>query len=435
MIHLESNKENINLSNKSHEIERDLTNLQNEIELTQLKSKIEKGKPWEFIKLWDSKDGKYLKYLYTVKTWWTPDVIRKKAVEKGLAKSTKWIQVTNGNAKPYDENHNFSAWDEVYVRIPKLNEKLNRDNPDYFNNSKKVETDNTYEKKWIILKRDVWMSFYVMQKKDIQEYHEIKDKKWKVINIQWNRVATINYLRNKLWAIPEFSYLKRDEYAPKKENWKRVFTQTFNIRSDFAAQTVNYPGKYYIPIPLDSNIRKIEDITFKDYAKNWVEELCKKDEPYWKYWKWLNKSKLARFVTAIAKVETWKTTQQIWTDEYHRWEEWKHDCFSFWPHHVLMEWPWKTAFNKLKEAWYFSTEWQTYHPKNSTMRCMWFIVEKMKEMGYKNIKQSINNMLSFFSKKNVTGEDFRAFAKMYNGSGYAKNNYHNKFAQAWNLLW
>jgi hypothetical protein len=45
MIHLESNKENINLSNKSHEIERDLTNLQNEIELTQLKSKIEKGKP------------------------------------------------------------------------------------------------------------------------------------------------------------------------------------------------------------------------------------------------------------------------------------------------------------------------------------------------------------------------------------------------------
>ena len=59
----------------------------------------------------------------------------------------------------------------------------------------------------------------------------------------------------------------------------------------------------------------------------------------------------------------------------------------------------------------------------------------MKEFGYKNITQSIKNMLSFFNKKNVTGEDFRTFAEMYNGSGYAKNNYHNKFAQAWNLLW
>ncbi len=405
----------------------------------------------------DSKDWEYQVFSYTNRFWNFASSIKEQTARHLGLPNSQWIKITNKDWNEFPRNHYFGLWEKLYIKVPKnwdmiwddwANQNNNyldniesqskgkghRDNKDYFDKNKKLENDYTYKNKWIILRRDVWMTFYVMQKKDIQEYHETRDKKWKVISTTWNRVATINYLRNKLWALPEFSYLKRNEYAPKIVDGQRDFTQTFNIRGDFAAQTVNHPGKYYIPIPLDSNIRKIEDKKFKEYAKDWVEELCKKDEPYGKYWKWLNKSNLTKFMTTIAKIETWKTSQQIWTDEYHRWEEWIHDCFSFWPHHVLMEWPWETAYNKLKNAWYFSTEWQTYHPNNSTMRCMGFIVEKMKIMDYKDIKQSLNNMLSFFNKKNVTGEDVRAFAKMYNGRFYERNKYHTRFANAWNAL-
>lgn len=390
------------------------------------KNKESRLTPWQFLSLWETKNQNYLKYLYKVETWWTPESIRNKAVSAWLAKSKEWIQITNAKAIPYGETHRFSAWDEIFVRIPKLKEESNRDNPDYFDNTKIVETDKQYESKWIILKRDVWMTFYVMNINDIKY---ITNKKGK----RASRNATINHLREKLWALPEFSYLKRDEYKPKADD----VTQTFNIRPDFAEYLHKNPNTYYIPIPMDSTKRKIQDNEFKEYAKNWVDDLCKKDEPYWKYWKWLDKTKLARFFTAIAKVETGKTNKEIWTDEYHRRETGKHNCFSFWPHHILMEWPWKTAYNKFKNEWYFSTEWQTYHPKNSTMRCMWFIVEKMKDLWNKeeDIQKNIEDMLSFFNKTTVTWNDFRNFARMYNGKHYAKNNYHNKFAQAWNLLW
>lgn len=531
MTNPEINNEHLNDPlQESPEFAIDLTYLESNTKSKGLQREIKKHKPWEFY-IANNQNKDFIIYGYIVKEKWTPWIIRNQAIRKRKASSKEWILITDRDWVKYDESHKFSAWDKVYLKIPKAekasyqnqsignntnyeisethkpwefyyenssndwqykvysytletdlsnwsiinkaqknlnlkdsrwikitdkdwfeinnshktgekiyikipneNFKSNRDNKDYFDNSQKVETDNIYQNKWIILKRDVWMSFYVMQAKDIQGYSEVKDKKWKVIDIKWDRVATINYLREKLWAVPEFAYLKRDEYAPKNENGNRVFTQTFNIRGDFAAQTKNNPGRYFIPIPLDSNVRKFEDKEFKDYAKIWVDELCKTNEPYWKYWAWINRSKLAKFITTIAKVETWKTNKRIWTDEYHRWEEWNHNCFSFWPHHVLMEWPWKTAFNTLKDAWYFSTEWQTYHPKNSTMRCMWFIVEKLKNMGHKNITKSINNMLSFFNKKNVTGADFRAFARMYNGKSYERNNYHNKFAQAYNSI-
>jgi hypothetical protein len=188
---------------------------------------------------------------------------------------------------------------------------------------------------------------------------------------------------------------------------------------------------------MESSKRKVDNNTFKNYAKMWIDKICENNEPYGKYWKWIkNRKKLAAFFTAIAKVETWKTTQLIWTDEYHRRETGSHNCFSFWPHHVLMEWPWKRAFTNLKNAWYFSTEWQTYHPRNSTMRCMWFIVEKLKDSWVKDedIPNKINTMLSFLNKTKVNWNDFTNFALMYNGRWYKQNNYHNKFAQAYNLV-
>lgn len=422
-------------------VEKQLINLESRMELNWLRLDI----LWQELEYKNlSKDWKYEVYSYT--TTWTrgeiPNYIRMKTQIQLQLKSIKWIKITDRNWKEYPEFFKIETWKKVFVKVPKnekevwndretqTNSKDHRDNPDYFDSTKKVETDNTYKNKWIILKRDVWMSFYVMNTKDIQ-YTTVKGKNGKTVR-RASRNATINHLRKKLWALKEFSYLNNSEYAP----WKDDVTKTFNIRPDFAEYLKKHPNSYFIPIPLDSEKRKIGDKKFKNYAKSWIDEICKKDEPYGKYWKWIrDKSKLAAFFTAIAKVETWKTDKRIWTDEYHRRETNWHNCFSFGPHHILMEWSWKKAFNILKDKWYFSTEWQVYHPKNSTMRCMWFIVEKLRyNTKEKDIPQKIRNMLSFFNKNNVTWEDFRNFALMYNGSGYRKNNYHNKFAQAYNLV-
>ena len=414
--------------------------------------KIPKDKEMQWIPIYenDSKDWKYKVFSYTNRFWNFASSIKEQTARHLGLPHSQWIKITNKDWNEFARTHYFNLWEKLYIKIPKnWNETADqnydylhdteiqskgsghRDNEDYFDSSKKVETDNTYKNKWIVLRRDVWMSFYVMNIKDIQ-YTTEKGKNKKVIK-RVSRVATINHLREKLWALREFSYLKNLEYAP----WKNDVTQTFNIRPDFAQYVKQHPNSYFIPIPMDSEKRKVEDERFKNYAKNWIDEIRQKDEPYGKYWKWIkDKSKLAAFFTAIAKVETGKTDKKIWTDEYHRRETNWHNCFSFGPHHILMEWPWKRSFNTLKNKWYFSTEWQVYHPKNSTMRCMWFIVEKLKDLNVKDedISERINKMLSFLNKRNVTWNDFRSFASIYNGAWYEKNNYHNKFATAFNLV-
>lgn len=399
-------------------------------------------KPWELKYERQSSNWEYYVYSYKINNgvnmsiFYMYSVINHIRQELNL-KSFEWIILCNEKWAQYflGDLFRLKPWDKFYIKVPvnashrKNNGRWNNidtqiennsswDNPDYFNSNKRVETDNKYKDRWIILKRDVWMSFYLMQPKDI-----------KYINGKPSRTETIKYLIQKLWAIPEFSYLKRSEYTPKDDD----VTKTFNIRKDFAQYLKQHPNSYFIPIPMESAKRKVEDKKFKNYARKWIDEICERDEPYGKYWKWIkDKEKLAAFFTAIAKVETWQTVRQIWSDEYHRRESNWHDCFSFGPHHILMEWAWKTSFNVLKNNWYFSTEWQVYHPKNSTMRCMWFIVEKLK--GHKDIAGEINKMLSFFNKSNVTWNDFRNFAEMYNGKYYANNNYHNNFATAFNSV-
>ncbi|MBQ7073979.1 hypothetical protein IJM86_02765 [bacterium] len=143
------------------------------------------------------------------------------------------------------------------------------------------------------------MCFYVMTKDDLQP----EDNP--------TRIATINGLRKKLATLPEFEYLTRDEYEPKKSgNTVYDFTQTFNIRNDFAKQTRNNPNQYFIPIPLDSNIRKIDDATFQNYAEQGIDKICAENSPYKgdRNRKNLNKKNLSKFFTAIAKIETGKTT-------------------------------------------------------------------------------------------------------------------------------
>jgi hypothetical protein len=185
---------------------------------------------------------------------------------------------------------------------------------------------------------------------------------------------------------------------------------------------------------MNSADRKINDKAFSYYAIEWINEICS-DSTYWNYWnevlKQIPAEKISKFITAIAKVETWVTSSTIWTDEYHRRETGTHNCYSFWPHHVLMEWSGKTAYQNLVKNWHFSTEWQTYHPKNSTMWVMWFLAEKT------NFKPDVMiKKLSFLNKNldDITPDDLRLFAKFYNWTGYEKNNYHERFCTAYKKI-
>lgn len=208
MTHLESNKENINPSHKSHENEKDLLDLQNQIQLKQIKTNIEKGKPWEFIKLWDTKDKKFLKYLYTVKTWWTPEAIRKKAVEKWLAKSKKWIQITNKNATPYDENHKFSAWDEVYVRIPKNQKEDNKESD--------TEIIDGMKCKW-------WEYFWI----DISKFNEDIDlETFK----KWNREKWDSEKTDTRWV--SFVYIRASDWITKDKKIEKHVNKIKEYNND-----------------------------------------------------------------------------------------------------------------------------------------------------------------------------------------------------------
>lgn len=358
----------------------------------------------------------YAWWLATLLTLWWKWLVEK--IWKNNDKNINTVEVTKWeNSKIDDKTIDIS----VFMENPHWN------NPDYFDSSKVVERDEQYKDQWIILIRDVWMTFYVMNVNDIQ-YSEIVGKNWKKVT-QASRTKTINYLRKKLWAIPEFEYLNNSEYEPKSE-WNDV-TRTFNIRTDFEQYTKDYPNTYYVPIPMKTNERKVNDKAFYYYANEWITEICN-DSIYWDYWKKIidkiPEEKLATFITAIAKVETWATTATIWTSEYYRRENWKHNCYSFWPYHVLMEDSGKDAYIKLVKNWHFSTEWQLYHPKNSSIWVLWFIAEKS---NFKSEK--LTTILSFLNKdpETITPDDLRKFAEFYNWTNYEENDYHTKFCTSY----
>ena len=106
MSNFESNNEKIKFSWESPETEKVLLGLQNQIQLNQLKKDIAEFRIiWEFVSLWDSKDGKYSKYSYTVLSdLATPERIRYWAVLKWLAnlKDKDWIQITDKKAQKYN---------------------------------------------------------------------------------------------------------------------------------------------------------------------------------------------------------------------------------------------------------------------------------------------------------------------------------------------
>lgn len=379
-------------------------------------SEIKNEKLKKTAEIWASNVFKtlYIWWLATLLTLWGKWIAEKawKDEDKTPDKIEETVDTTTEN-------------DENTIDIQYLMENPYWNNPDYFDATKTVEKDEQYIDQWITLIRDVWMTFYVITLDDIQ-YDEIVQKNGKKTK-KASRTKTINHLRKKLWAIPEFDYLNNDEYEPKPDD----VTKTFNMRTDFESYLKDHPNTYYIPIPMNSVDRKINDKAFYYYANEWIAEVCN-DSIYWDYWKKIMEKipeeKISLFITAIAKVETWATFATIWTDEYYRRENGSHNCYSFGPHHVLMEKSGKTAYTNLVKNWHFSTEWQTYHPKNSTIWVAWFIAEKSNFKAESMIKR-----LSFLNKKveDVTPDDLRRFAEFYNWDKYEQNDYHTKFCKAY----
>ena len=74
---------------------------------------------WKFEYKNDSQNKEFSVYLYTVKKGWRPKDIRRQAKKQGVAKKKGWILITDINWRLYDEYYRFSAWDEVYVKVPK----------------------------------------------------------------------------------------------------------------------------------------------------------------------------------------------------------------------------------------------------------------------------------------------------------------------------
>ena len=195
---------------------------------------------------------------------------------------------------------------------------------------------------------------------------------------------------------------------------------------------------YWVPIPIKKEIREIKDEIFVESATMAINSILKSE--YWNIWEIVMKEytekEIANLLTALAKIETGKTTSTIWTDVLHRREAWNHKCFSFGYQHVLMTWPWLKARKKLGLS-----EWQACHPINSNMLVMWFIAEKIKETLGTNpsdekIAKAIINRLKFLKNKSLNTEDwdFQKFCEFYNRWNYKKNNYDKNFINAINQL-
>lgn len=293
----------------------------------------------------------------------------------------------------------------------------------------KIANNKTIEKlwNWIILLHDAWLTFYLMVPEDIQEKS----------NNNSSRTNTIEFIRNKLGNIPQFSYLQNDIYKPTNN----VVTNSFNIRPDFKEQAENstlnkYP--FWIPIPIKKEIREISNENFNISWENAIDIIGEYNKDYEyirnKVSEEYSKENIAKLLTSIALVETGKTTKTIWVDTYHRRETWSHDCFSFGPSHVLMEHGW---LKSRKNLWV--TEWQMYHPTISNMVVMWFMIEKIKETWTKDkdaIAKKLINMLNFIDDDYIKpdNQNLNKFCKFYNWGTYKSNNYHEKITTALNWL-
>lgn len=264
--------------------------------------------------------------------WWYLgyNALRDKNKEKiENVKDLKWY--------PFEQQH-LAFWD---------------DNTEYFAENLQLKKETIAP--GVVIIRDAWLIFYVVQKWD-----------------------NLDKIRQKLSKIPEFSYLVRAEYDRTNPNTK---TKSFNIPSDKVAKGM------YIPIPLDSKVREISPMDFANYCHEAIQEM--RQDTSGAYFKEINElltnvseKDLIISMLAFARSETSSEytsfVDPLWDVELHRREP-AYKSFSFSYFHILMEknadgkTPWPGLEARL-QLWL--TEGQCYHPKNAAKLFLGYWIEK-----------------------------------------------------------
>ncbi len=278
--------------------------------------------------------------------------------------------------------------------------------------------------------RDAGLVFYIVQPEDIKTQTEAtytsqkKGKKnIKVPHTTIHQEADFDKIRNKLSALPEFSYLKEPEYDRTNPNNK---TKSFNIPKE--SVTVGM----YIPIPLDHKIREISPMDFANYCYEAIEDMKNDSTKYGKEVQELltytTEKELITAMLSFARSETaaeyTNFVQPLGEVELHRREP-NYNSFSFTYFHILME---KNADGKtpgpgLKarlKLWL--TEWQCYHPKNAAKLFLAYRIEKT-HGNLKNIfpltKNNIKNVSTKYNWSSTyaekLGPNFEFTTKLMNG--------------------
>ena len=231
------------------------------------------------------------------------------------------------------------------------------DNPDFFVEDFELTKDVVYQKQGVELIRDAWMSFYVVQKWD-----------------------SLNFIRDKLSKIPEFSYLADSLYVIPDDVSRNI--NSFNVPKNAVQPWM------FLPIPVKIEDRQIEIKQFKEYSRTALDQM--KNNKYYgdkikEILKQHSEDEIVDVMTAFARSETSedrsKFSDLIWSVELHRREPGL-QAFSFSYYHILMEfnadgktmWPWLKARTKL-----WLTEWQCYHPVNAWKLFLWYCCEKRKK--------------------------------------------------------
>ena len=307
------------------------------------KKQLEKGKKtWKIWRFFRDNIMKLMLILSLSGVWWykATEIIKDKQQNKqGIVVKDSWTEIINTH-----EEWGLSFEERPYFQ-----------SPNFFDKDFKVTRDETYKDKWVILIRDAWMTFYIVQEGE----------------------TTKEQIKEKLSSIPEFSYLNDSIYNNK--------IMGFNVPDSSLKKWL------YIPIPVQATDRKINIDEFREYSRIALHEM-ENNSIYWKKTQELIKKvweeKVINIMTAFARCET-ATDQEkfldpIWTAELHRWEP-KYKSFSFSYYHVLMEknadgktpWPWLKARQNL-----WLTEWQCYHPINAWKLFLWYCFEKESDPTY-----------------------------------------------------
>ena len=226
------------------------------------------------------------------------------------------------------------------------------------------------------------------KKQDIQTTKVDKLKWWAEIIRDW-KIAyvtvepwdTTQTIRDRVGAIPEFSYLNEKKYAPiKAEKWRSYVW--FNIRND------SLKAWNKIPVPIEVEKRQLTDKQFFDYSKQAIDRILNWNSVYKEQVRKLVntvwKDNVALVMTAFAKKETTgKASELIWTWQLYRYES--SNLYSISYFHILMDRTWE----KIKENLWFKDS-DLYNPINAWMLFLgyWSQVKWDNMASYLNPKKS-----------------------------------------------